>query len=312
MIQSSPTLMGILNITSNSFSDGGQYLDPALAVAHARTLIAQGATILDLGAEASSFFRQGVQPIPPDEQLRRLLPVLRALIPEIPPPPHIQLSIDTRSAQVAAQCLQEGAHIINDISAGTHDPDLLATVAHAPPCPPHGMLPGLILMHISPSYPATPPPGQDDPDILATVAAYLERRVQAALDAGIPASRLAIDPGIGFGKTMADNWRLALGAPQLAHRLQLPIVIGLSRKRFLETPPPADLPGIYPEHLPTLDHIRRVAAGLPNTHARDPATALLTALIARASPPSLAQIHRLHHLPLAQSALSLLPREVIT
>ena len=117
---------------------------------------------------------------------------------------------------------------------------------------------------------------------------------------------------IGFGKTMADNWRLALGAPQLAHRLQLPIVIGLSRKRFLETPPPADLPGIYPEHLPTLDHIRRVATGLPNTHARDPATALLTALIARASPPSPAQIHRLHHLPLAQSALSLLPREVIT
>jgi dihydropteroate synthase len=295
--------MGILNITPNSFSDGGQYLDPAQAVAHAHALIAQGATILDLGAEASSFFRQGVQPIPPDEQLRRLLPVLRALINEIPP--HIQLSIDTRSAQVAAQCLQAGAHLINDISAGTHDPDLLATVAHAPT--PHGKPAGLILMHISPTYPATPPVGQDDPDILSTVAAYLEQRVQAAQTAGISFDRLAIDPGIGFGKTMADNWRLALLAPLLATRLQLPVVIGLSRKRFLETPPPADLPGIYPEHLPTLDQLRRAAATLPNIHARDPATALLTALIARANHSSPPQIHRLHHLPLAQSALSLLP-----
>ena len=118
--------MGIVNVTPNSFSDGGAFLDPTAAAAHARQLAAQGARILDLGAEASSFFRKGVEPVPAEEQIRRLLPVLQQLRDL---PPGVLISVDTRSAAVAREAIRAGAAIINDISAGTYDPELLPVVA---------------------------------------------------------------------------------------------------------------------------------------------------------------------------------------
>ena len=225
-----PALMGIVNITPNSFSDGNQYLDPAAAVAHARQLAAEGAAILDLGAEASSFFRPGVEPVLAEEQLRRLLPVLNQLSPPpaLTPDPAPQtplISIDTRSAAVARRCVatgREGEMIINDISAGTHDPAMFSAIAELG-CP-------IILMHIAPTYPDNPP--ADDPNILETVAAYLRQRVAVAIAAGIHPSRILLDPGIGFGKTPRDNMTLALRFPSHPD-LPFPIVLGLSRKRFL-------------------------------------------------------------------------------
>jgi len=269
--------MGILNITPDSFSDGGAFLAPAAAATHARQLVAQGARILDLGAEASSFFRPGVVPVPPDEQLRRLLPVLE-LLRDLPPEPGVALSIDTRSAQVARAAIRAGAAIINDISAGTHDPDMLPAIAQTGAA--------VILMHITPGYPATPP--ADDPDIFATVRAYLECRAQAAMATGIPPERIALDPGLGFGKTMPDNWRLALRAAEISNRF--PLVIGASRKRFLETPPPPDVP--LPPGWPTL-----IARLQPRaTHPRDPASAALAILTADRA------IHRIHNISLAATA----------
>lgn len=283
-----PAIMGIVNVTPDSFSDGT--LNPHVAAAHARTLVAQGADLLDLGAEASSFFRPGITGTAPEEQLRRLLPVLAQLTNLSP---RILFSIDTRSAVVTRDILTrigdqtlaiKNPVVINDISAGTHDPELLATVAA------HDA--GVILMHITPTYPATP--AADDPEIMLTVASYLLARAQAALAAGIPHNRIALDPGLGFGKTMADNWRLALRAAQLALYLApYPLVLGASRKRFLETPPPLDTP--LPQDWPA--RMAELARGLgqaADVHPRDAASAALVQLVPSA-------IHRLHNLTLCRA-----------
>jgi dihydropteroate synthase len=296
-----PRLMGIVNVTPDSFSDGGAFLDPAAAAAHARALAARGACILDLGAESSSFFRTGVAPIPADEQLRRILPVLELLAkPPLPRP--IVLSIDTRSAVVADAIFSramenrkskaehpgapviENPILINDISAGTHDPAMLNVVAE------HRA--AIILMHITPGYPATPP--ADDPEIVATVRDYLEQRASAALAAGISEDRIALDPGIGFGKTMADNWRLALRAGELSTRF--PLVIGGSRKRFLDTTPPPDvtLPHGWHDLIANLkSKIENQELKIENLHPRDTASAALTRLT---NPRA---IHRVHNIVLA-------------
>jgi dihydropteroate synthase len=280
-----PAYIGIVNITPNSFSDGNQFLDPAHAVAHGRDLLAQGAAILDLGAEASSFFRAGVIPTAPDEQLRRLLPVLEQLTTL----PNIRLSIDTRSAQVAAECLAVIAGrvencIINDISAGTHDPAMLQTVSD------HKA--SIILMHISPCYPDSP--RENDPDILHTVEEYLAQRIVAARAAGIPHEQIAIDPGVGFGKTAHDNWTLVLRAHELQAKLRTPLVLGCSRKRFLETPPPASLLPVETWQALT----RTCSQEIENRkskleHPRDPATLALTELTRQRG----IYLHRLHILP---------------
>jgi dihydropteroate synthase len=273
-----PRLMGIVNITPNSFSDAGAFLEPGLAADYARQLAAQGAAIVDLGPEASSFFRPGVAPVPPGEQTRRLLPVL-ALLRNLPP--HVVISIDTRSSIVADAALDtlHGRAIINDISAGTHDPELLPTVAryHA----------AVILMHISPNYPDTP--AADDPHILATVRTYLEARAQAALAAGIAPESIALDPGLGFGKTMPDNWRLALRAGEISSRF--PLVLGASRKRFLDTAPPPDAP--LPSDWNTRIESLRTGFDALVRHPRDLATAALTQLT---NPTA---IHRVHNVALA-------------
>lgn len=275
-----PCLMGVVNVTPDSFSDGGDYLETPAAVAHGQQLAAAGAQIIDVGAEASSFFRPGVTPVPPAEQLRRLLPVvegLRHVLGE-----GVYLSVDTRSAEVARAALAAGAAIINDISAGTHDPALLTTVAQRGAA--------VILMHIAPTYPANPP--ADDRNILATVRTCLRRRAAAARAAGIPPQRIALDPGVGFGKTMPDNWRLALACQTLGDT----VVLGASRKRFLETPPPGPA---RPEHA-EWQRLRAQLTALAD-HPRDAASAALTVLAARHG----VAIHRVHHVALAARALAL-------
>lgn len=211
--------MGIVNITPNSFSDGNLYLDPAAAIAHGMQLLRDGAGLLDLGAEASSFFRPGVEPVDEKEQLRRLLPVVDALADTT------LLSIDTRSSRVARECVRHGAAIINDISAGQHDPHMFSTVAE--------LNVPIILMHIIPCFPATS--AHDDPDIIATVRDELLMRTAAAEQAGIAKNNILIDPGVGFGKTAADNWKLVNHIDALV-ATGYEVLLGISRKRFLCAP----------------------------------------------------------------------------
>lgn len=214
-LSSRTLVMGVLNVTPDSFSDGGRYLEPAAAVARGRELLAQGADLLDLGAEST---RPGAAAVPAAEQVRRLEPVLRALAAE----PGAVLSVDTRSAEVAAAALELGAHVINDVSA-LGDPGMAAAVA------PSGA--GLVLMHMR----GTPETMQRDlryDDVVAEVIAHLRRRLEAAAAAGIDPERVALDPGIGFGKSAEQSLRLlartdALGA------LGRPLLVGASRKSFL-------------------------------------------------------------------------------
>ncbi len=268
-----PAWIGVLNITPNSFSDGGQFLDPAAALRQAQQLLHDGAAILDLGAEASSFFRAGVQPVDAAQQWQRIEPVLQKLASTV------TVSVDTRSADVAMKSLAAGAKNINDISAGTHDAQLLPAVAAGQGA--------IVLMHIGPSFPDNPP--TDDPQILATVKRYLSQRIDAAIQAGIPRSRIAIDPGVGFGKTMADNWRLALAAANLRD-LGVEVVLGLSRKRFLTTPPPD--PQWKHEFEQVLEALRKMSP--TNIHERDAATAAATLMAVRRG----VRIHRVHNVSL--------------
>lgn len=277
-----PALMGIVNVTPDSFSDGGRFFDPRAAADHALKLAAEGASIVDLGAEATSFFRAGVTPVPAEEQLRRLLPVLELLRGMSG---DIVISVDTRSAEVARAVLGAGATIINDISAGTHDPEMLGAVAEAGA--------GIVLMHMSPGFPATPE--ADDPNIVESVRQYLEARVHEAIDADITPQQIAVDPGVGFGKTMADNWRLTMRAGELRQLagVELPVVLGVSRKRFLETPAPADV------RLPLSWEKGVAAAQAGLEQPRDAATALLTGLTAR-----VVGIHRVHNVALSKRVLT--------
>lgn len=208
-------VMGVLNVTPDSFSDGGRYLDPEAAIARGRELLAQGADLLDLGAEST---RPGAAAVPAAEQVRRLEPVVKALVAE----PGAVLSVDTRSAEVAARALEWGAHAVNDVSA-LGDPDMAAVVA------PSGA--GLVLMHMR----GTPATMQSDlryDDVVAEVAAHLRRRLAAAEEAGIAAERVALDPGIGFGKSAEQSLRLLARTDDLA-ALGRPLLVGASRKSFL-------------------------------------------------------------------------------
>ena len=275
--------MGIVNVTPDSFSDGGKFIAPADAAAQARRLVADGAAILDFGAEASSFFRPGVVPVAPEEQLARIIPVLE-LLEDLRG--QVAFSIDTRSAKVARAVIPRGVQIINDISAGRHDRELLPVVA--------GMGASVVLMHMSPGFPDTP--AEDDDDIVATVRTALADAHLRAGVLGIPEDRMALDPGIGFGKTMADNWRLALRPREtLLPGMRCGMVLGASRKRFLETAPPADVevPAGW-DHL--LEKLRPHA-----THPRDPTSAGLTAFTARQGVP----IHRVHDVGLARRAIGI-------
>jgi dihydropteroate synthase len=211
-----PRLMGIVNITPDSFADGGRYLEPAAAIDHGLRLVDEGADLLDLGAEST---RPGATPVPAETELARLLPVLRELQRRVTVP----ISIDTYKGSVARVCLAEGAAMINDISGLSFDPELAATVAASDAA--------LCVMHT----PAPPRVMQDHAhygDVVREVAAALTGSVARAEAAGIGRDRLLVDPGIGFGKSAAHNWEILRRLDEI-RALGLPVVIGVSRKSFL-------------------------------------------------------------------------------
>jgi dihydropteroate synthase len=208
-------VMGVLNVTPDSFSDGGRYFAPDAALARGRELIAQGADLIDLGAEST---RPGSAPVPADEQWRRLEPVLGSLAAEA----GVTISVDTSSAAVARRALQAGARIVNDVTA-LADPEMPAVVAAAGA--------GLVLMHMQ----GTPADMQRDPryeDAAREVKGFLGSRMDVARRAGVADERIALDPGIGFGKRERHSLELIARIESLA-ALGRPVVIGASRKSFI-------------------------------------------------------------------------------
>ncbi len=211
-----PRVMGILNVTPDSFSDGGRYATVAAAVAEAASMAAAGATIVDVGGEST---RPGSQPVPDDEQVARVVPVVRGIRAA---GLAVVVSVDTTRSAVAAAALAAGATVVNDVSAGRDDPALLPLVAATGA--------DVILMHMR----GTPATMQDDPrydDVVAEVSAVLADRAAAAAVAGVDPSRVLVDPGIGFGKTTEHNLRLMRALPFKS--LGRPVVVGTSRKGFI-------------------------------------------------------------------------------
>ena len=214
---SRPSVMGVVNVTPDSFSDGGRYLDPGRAVQHGLALAAAGADVLDVGGEST---RPGAQPVGADEELRRVVPVVRRLAAEAGVP----VSVDTTKAPVAAAALDAGATIVNDVSAGRSDPAMLAVVA--------GAGARFVAMHMQ----GTPATMQREPtygDVVAEVAEFLRARLAAAEEAGVDRERLIADPGIGFGKTAAHNFELLARLEELVAAVDVPVLVGTSRKAFL-------------------------------------------------------------------------------
>jgi dihydropteroate synthase len=209
-------LMGILNVTPDSFSDGGRFVEPQAAVDRALAMVEQGAGVIDMGAEST---RPGSRGVPAREQLRRLLPVLRRFRARS----RIPVSIDTRSATVARACLDAGAAIINDVSALRHDPDMLKTLAPRR-CK-------IVLMHMQGS-PGTMQRNPVYADVAGEILAFFRARIRRCEAAGIRASRLWLDPGIGFGKTLEHNLDILRRLDELSLP-GLPLVVGVSRKGFL-------------------------------------------------------------------------------
>lgn len=211
-----PVIMGIVNVTPDSFSDGGLFFDADAAVAHGLALLEAGADIVDVGGEST---RPGAPAVAADEELRRVLPVIRRLAAH----PGALISVDTSKATVARAALQAGAAVINDVSACTDDPAMVA-VAREAGC-------GLVLMHRR----GTPETMQKNPvydDVVREVGDFLAARAGALVEAGIDPARIALDPGIGFGKTLAHNLALLAGLGTIV-ALGYPVLLGLSRKRFL-------------------------------------------------------------------------------
>jgi dihydropteroate synthase len=211
-----PLVMGILNVTPDSFSDGGRFVDPGAAVEHGLRLVAEGADLLDIGGEST---RPYASPVPAGEELRRVMPVLAVLAEHI----RVPISIDTSKAEVARQALAAGAEIINDVTALTGDPAMVAVAAESGA--------GVCAMHMQ----GTPQTMQDQPvyqDVVEEVAAYLRKRREALVGAGIAQGRIALDPGIGFGKTTEHNVDLLRNAWRF-HELGCPLLVGHSRKRFI-------------------------------------------------------------------------------
>ena len=211
-----PLLMGIVNVTPDSFSDGGRHADAGAAVEHGLALVAAGADILDVGGESTRPFSD---PVAAAEEWRRVGEVVRRLAAE----GGVPVSIDTSKAEVAARALESGAEIVNDVTGLEGDPDMLRVVV--------GSDAGVCAMHMQ----GTPQTMQVDPrygDVVADIHAYLAARRDALLAAGVAAERLCLDPGIGFGKTHAHNLALMRGVGRFLD-LGVPILVGHSRKGFL-------------------------------------------------------------------------------
>jgi dihydropteroate synthase len=211
-----PRVMGVLNVTPDSFSDGGGLPDAAAAVAHGLALAAAGADLLDVGGEST---RPGAVPVGEDEEAARVVPVIRALRDAVGLP----LTVDTRRASVAREALAAGAHVVNDVSA-LSDPRMAAAVAEAGA--------GVVLMHMR-GTPETMQSLARYADVVEEVADELEVALARAAAAGIEAGRIVVDPGIGFAKTAEQSLTLIAGIPRLLVRLGRPLLLGVSRKSFL-------------------------------------------------------------------------------
>jgi dihydropteroate synthase len=211
-----PLILGIVNVTPDSFSDGGRFAVADAAVAHGLGLVREGADLLDVGGEST---RPGAETVPVAEELRRVLPVVEALAAQTDVP----ISVDTSKAEVARACLVAGARVINDVTALRGDADMADVVRSAGA--------GLILMHMQ-GTPATMQVAPHYDDVVREVGQFLEERLQAAADRGIARERLALDPGIGFGKTSAHNLELLRHLADL-QCLGRPVCLGVSRKGFL-------------------------------------------------------------------------------
>ena len=211
-------IMGILNVTPDSFSDGGLYADPARALDHAREMVSQGADIIDIGGEST---RPGADPLTEEEETNRIIPVIERLSTELMAP----ISVDTYKSSVAKKALQAGAGIVNDISGLGFSPDMAQVVAD------HGA--AVVIMHIK----GTPRDMQVNPvyhDVVGEIMDHLEESAGIALKAGIDRDRIMIDPGIGFGKTLEHNLAVLERLDEF-RALGFPIVLGTSRKRFIGT-----------------------------------------------------------------------------
>lgn len=244
-----PRLIAIVNVTPDSFSDGGAHLATDAALRHAMRLIDDGADMLDIGGEST---RPGARPVPPDEQIRRVVPVIQAVRlrnADIP------ISVDTTSAIVARSALDAGADAVNDVSGALDDPEML-TLAAASSC-------GLVLMHRlhapkDDAYSHEYTPGREHPgEIIDTVVNALVDRKRAALEAGVRTESLILDPGLGFGKSVAQNFRLMAHLFVMQTAAESPMLVGASRKSFLGA-----------------------VAGEPGPARRDPASVLAAVMMA--------------------------------
>ena len=242
-------VMGVLNVTADSFSDGGRHLAHHDAVAHARRMVSDGADLIDIGGEST---RPGAIRVEESDEEQRVVPLVRAVSGLAP------VSVDTMRAGEASRALEEGAAIVNDVSGGLADPDMLRVVAE--------YRASVILMHwVSPDEYRAGAGGRSDygGDVVGAVRDHLARRADAAIAAGVDAAGIVLDPGLGFAKDADDNWALLHGLDRLIE-LGFPVLVAASRKRFLGS------------LLPGSDARPREVAG------RDPATAAITSLSAAA------------------------------
>jgi len=213
-----PLIMGILNVTPDSFSDGGQFLHPQQAVRHALKMVEEGADIIDVGGEST---RPGSEPVNPADQIARVVPVIAALRRQLPD--DCLISVDTTRAEVAAAALDAGADLINDVSAGRDDPNMLSLVAERGAA--------IVLMHMQ----GTPKTMQESPyyqAVVEEVLAFLLQRAKAAQVAGVVKESIIIDPGIGFGKRKDDNLALMANLKRFV-ATDYAVLLGTSRKRFM-------------------------------------------------------------------------------
>lgn len=213
-----PLIMGVLNVTPDSFSDGGKYTQIESAIEQVKSMVDEGVDIIDIGGEST---RPGSKPVAADKQISRVIPVIQAIRTSFPK--DLQISIDTTLSDVAKTALDAGANIINDISGGQHDKKIL-TLASAYEIP-------IILMHMQ----GTPQSMQESPtytDVITEVCEFLKNCIKSALAAGIKIDNIMLDPGIGFGKRREDNINLLAHLDQIV-ALGYPVVLGTSRKRFM-------------------------------------------------------------------------------
>jgi len=257
-----PLVMGVLNVTPDSFSDGGLYVGAEAAVRRGLEMLAEGADLVDVGGEST---RPGAEPVPAAAELDRVLPVVRALAAA-----GAVVSLDTAKAEVAAAALEAGAAVVNDVTA-LGDPEMAGVVARSGA--------GVVLMHMQ----GTPRTMQDDPhydDVVAEVAAFLSGRAAAAVAAGIDPGAVCLDPGLGFGKRLEHNLALLAGMPRLA-ALGFPVLVGASRKRFL-----AEILGPIPpaerDAATAAAHVLAIAGGASVIRTHNVVVGLQTARVADA------------------------------